>query len=52
VLRSPESRHALAQHGRIGALLRYAYTTVPVTEAEQQQGAEGQAEQERQREAS
>jgi hypothetical protein len=29
VLRSPESRQALAKYGQIGALLRYAYTTSP-----------------------
>jgi peptide chain release factor subunit 1 len=35
VLRSPESRQALAQYGRIGALLRYAYTSPPTKEGEQ-----------------
>jgi peptide chain release factor subunit 1 len=34
VLRSPESRQALAQYGRIGALLRYAYTSPPTKEGE------------------
>jgi peptide subunit release factor 1 (eRF1) len=33
VLRSAESRQALAEHGRIGALLRYAYSS-PAEEAE------------------
>jgi peptide chain release factor subunit 1 len=34
VLRGPESRQALAQYGRIGALLRYAYTSPPTKEGE------------------
>jgi hypothetical protein len=33
VLRSSESRQRLAKHGRIGALLRYAYTVPPKQEA-------------------
>jgi hypothetical protein len=35
VLRSPESRQALAQHGRIGALLRYISTSAGAAEGEQ-----------------
>jgi peptide chain release factor subunit 1 len=38
VLRSPESRQRLAKYGRIGALLRYAYTSPP---AEQNEHAAG-----------
>src|SRR6266545_312408 len=34
VLRSPESRQNLAKYGRIGALLRYAYTVPPKAEGE------------------
>ncbi len=35
VLRSPESRQALTKYGRIGALLRYAYTSPPEAADEQ-----------------
>jgi peptide subunit release factor 1 (eRF1) len=38
VLRSSESRQRLAKYGRIGALLRYAYTVPP---AEQNERAAG-----------
>jgi hypothetical protein len=42
VLRSAESREALRQHGRIGALLRYAYTLPGETaeQSDQERGAD------------